>query len=208
MTFQSIEQLLALVQDKPALEIGLSVATSNDYAEWARNINRAVDHALRQMAQNPELRQAKGEDELTIELVSLLNMMDIEAGHDTKVGGHVDIRIKGKRDYHWLAEAKKHKQDYAWLMQGFQQLNTRYTTGLAGQDKGGFIVYSDHARIDRTMSKWRDHLEEQKIEGMSFSNCELNDLSFQSTHPHDRTGRPLEVRHIALSIYFDPKDRI
>ena len=117
----------------------------------------------------------------------------------------MDIVVRGPNDYLWLAEAKKFKSDYAWLYKGFQQLNTRYATGLQGHDAGAIIIYSDQARIDQMMDRWKAHLGEQQAD-INFQKCPLNDLAFFSTHKHEKTGRPYKVRHIPLSLYFEPKD--
>jgi hypothetical protein len=202
----SLQALQLVARGKPSLEIILDLLNVDSYVAFVNCIHRALDLVLRRMAENPELRNAKKEDELTIEVVSLLRMMDIDAGHDTKVGGHVDIVVRGPNDFAWLAEAKKNTGGNGWLFQGFQQLNTRYSTGLPGQDSGGLLIYSDRARIDLTMQGWRDYLATQ-INGITFLQCDLNALAFLSSHVHDKTGRPYSVRHVPLSLYFEPKDK-
>ena len=125
-----LASLLAIVRGRPGTEIAFDLMFVESYAAFVNCIHRAIDRVLRLMAENPELRKDRGEDELTIEVVSMLRMIDIDATHETKTGGHVDILVRGPNDYAWLAEAKKHRGDYGWIFQGFQQLNTRYTTGL------------------------------------------------------------------------------
>jgi hypothetical protein len=50
------------------------------YPAFAHCINKAVDLVLRRMAENPELRKDRSEDELTIEVVSMLRMTALSAG--------------------------------------------------------------------------------------------------------------------------------
>lgn len=201
----SLGDLLARARGNVAAEIAIELLLVPDYEQFVVLINRAVDRALRLMAENPELRKERSEDDLTIELVTLLKMASIDANHDTKVGGHCDVVVRGQPDYLWQAEAKKHRSDYAWLFQGFQQLNTRYATGAQHQDAGGFIIYSYLPRVDKMMSRWREHLG-SNLSGISFEECTLSPLCFLSSHAHDRTGRALRIRHIPLSLYFEPKD--
>jgi hypothetical protein len=203
MKIDTMGELMVFFTTRPALKIAWDMAMSETYEEWTENVHRAVDHALDQMAQNPELRKDKSEDQLTIELVSLLAMMDIEASHDTKIGGHVDIRVKGANNRHWLAEAKRHVQDYGWLLEGFQQLSDRYSTGRVGQDRGGLIIYSSENRIDRTMERWKDRLA-KSVPQITVGNIDPERLTFDSAHPHVRTGRPLHVRHVPVSFHHDP----
>jgi hypothetical protein len=151
------------------------------------------------------LLKDRTEDELTIELTKLLRMTGFEAAHESKVGGHCDIVIRHPSDYLWLAEAKKHKNDYGWLLQGFQQLNTRYATGAPNQNCGGFIIFHYGERVDRTMTKWRAHLT-GKIVGIATADCALDPMCFFSEHAHQRTGLPLKVRHMPLSLFFQPQD--
>lgn len=202
----SLAALRARAHGNPAAEIVIQLLEVPDYAGFVTCINRAVDRVLRIMAENPELRKGRSEDELTIEVVGFLRMLGIEAGHENKVGGHVDIVVRGPNDYLWLAEAKKHKSDYSWLYKGFQQLNTRYSTGIQGHDLGAIIIYSDQRRIDQMMDRWREYLEAQQ-KGIMFDRCPLNDMAFLSSHAHEKTGRAYNVRHIPLSLYFDPQDK-
>lgn len=202
----SLAALEAVIRGKPELEIIFGLLNVASYSEFVTYINRAVDLVLRKMAQNPELLSSKGEDELTIYVVHMLQIMSIDAGHDTKTGGHVDIRVKGPNDYVWLAEAKKFSGSYSWLLKGFQQLNTRYSTGLPGHDSGGILIYSDQPRIDRLMTRWQEKLTDFDP-GIQIEGCPLDEMAFVSSHPHERTGRPYKVRHIPLSLYFEPKDK-
>lgn len=202
----SIATLKAVIKGRPSIEIILEMLEVVSYPDFVRCVNKAVDLVFRRMAENPELRQERSEDELTIEVVTLLRMMDIDASHESKIGGHTDVTVRGPNDFLWLAEAKKHKQDYPWLYQGYQQLSTRYTTGMQGQDSGGLLIFAYQARIDEIMVRWREFLENQDV-GIAFEACSLSELAFVTQQTHQRTGRPLTVRHVPLSLYFKPEDK-
>lgn len=202
----TLAELLARAAGKPGAEIIIDLLLMPDYEEFVGIVNRAIDLSLRRMAENPELRKDRTEDELTIELIGLLRQLDIDAHHEAKIGGHCDISIRGPSDYLWLAEAKRDNQGLDWLFKGFQQLNTRYATGLPDHDQGGLILYLYAADMRSRMAAWQGHLGANLTE-IAFAQCEKNQLSFISTHTHERSGLPYKVRHIPLSLYFAPKDK-
>ncbi|WP_316233407.1 hypothetical protein [Bradyrhizobium sp. SZCCHNPS2010] len=202
----TIQDLRARAAGRPGAEIAIDLLLVADYPAFVEIINRAIDTAFRRMAENPELRRGRSEDELTIELINLLKQNDIDATHEAKVGGHCDITIRGPNDFAWLAEAKRHSKGYPWLYQGFQQLNTRYSTGLPQHDKGGLIIYTYKPNTLNQMGGWSAYLQANQ-KGLVVSPYGADPLSFLSTHQHERSGLPYEVRHIPLSLYFAPKDK-
>jgi len=204
-TGPSYEQLLERARGNGPMEIMLELLVVENYEKWVELIHRAIDLALRRMSENPELYSKRSEDELTIEIINQLRASSFAADHESKIGGHVDIRVRGARDSLWLGEAKIHKDDYAWLYKGFEQLDSRYSTGNERQNAGGIIIYCRQERVDRIMSRWKDHLSEQRSD-ISFEKCSENALAFRSAHPHHRTGIHLSIRHVPLSLYFDPRD--
>jgi hypothetical protein len=181
------------------------VSLPNLYAKFVELIETAIDWSAQELARNPEVRQGKTEDQLTQEIIVALRAMRFDAKHDVKIGGHCDITIEGRDEFLWLGEAKIHKEDYAWLFAGFQQLNTRYSTGGVNQDRGGILIYCFAPRIDRIMSRWKEHLGEM-VDGVSVVECEKNPMALRSSHIHERTGRPFNVRHVPIGLYFRPQD--
>ena len=202
----TIQELNARAAGRPGAKIAIDLLFVSDYATFVEIINRAIDIAFRRMAENPELRKKRSEDELTIELINLLKQNDIDAHHEAKVGGHCDVTIRGPDDFSWLAEAKRHTKGNPWLYQGFQQLNTRYSTGLPQHDKGGLVIYTYKPNTLDQMLKWSVYLQANH-KGLTVSPYGADPLSFISTHTHERSGLPYEVRHIPLSLYFAPKDK-
>jgi hypothetical protein len=202
----SLADLFARAKGRPAAEIILELLLTPTYTEFSRLVNKAIDLSLVTMAENPELRKDRSEDELTIELVNLLRQLTFDASHEAKVGGHCDISVRGPNSYLWLGEAKKHNKGNPWLLQGFQQLNTRYSTGLGQHNEGALIVYLYRANALKQMEAWKEHLQ-SNIAQLVATACPESALAFISTHPHDRTGLPYIVRHVPLSLYFQPKDK-
>lgn len=177
-----------------------------NYETFVRIVNESIDRAFAMMSENPELRKARSEDEITVELCNLLRMVSLEATHEQKVGGHCDVTIQAAPNFMWLGEAKRHVKGNDWLYQGFQQLNTRYSTGAPNQNKGGMLIYAYKADLNGQMVSWKDHLASVHA-GIQFENCAANALAFFSSHVHERSGLPYQVRHIPLSLYFQPKDK-
>jgi hypothetical protein len=103
----TVADMLARAAGNPSAEIVVELLLIPDYPHFVRLMNKAIDMSFRRMSENPELRKDRDEDELTIELVTLLRQLSIDATHETKVGGHCDVTIRGQPDYLWLAEAKQ-----------------------------------------------------------------------------------------------------
>lgn len=179
----------------------------NDYDGWVRCIHQLLAWIAKEFAQNPELRTGLSEDEITIQVVSHLRQAGFAADHETKVGGHCDIKISGSFEKHWLAEAKikggTSKYDYRWLLKGVNQLLNRYSTGEIGQNHGGFLIYCKQSHIDDVMRQWKKKLV-QELEGSDFLPCEWGTAGFRSTLLHKRTGRSYSVQHIPFNLYFGP----
>lgn len=63
----TLADLRARAAGNPAAEIVIDLLLMPDYPEFVRLVNRAIDISLRRMAENPELRKHRKEDELTID---------------------------------------------------------------------------------------------------------------------------------------------
>lgn len=184
----------------------VDIMYASDHATRLSCVNRALDYAITRMVEGRQYMKELSEDELTIQLVNALNFMGIEASHDTAVGGHCDVVVRMKGGFLWLGEAKIHN-DYEYLFGGFQQLNTRYSTGLSGQDVGGIIIYNFGQRIDKVMAAWGALLLE-RVSDVVITQCAINKLAFESVHLHDGTGLPLRIRHVPVPLYFKPQDNV
>jgi hypothetical protein len=133
-------------------------AVAQDHEARVEAVQKGVDFACNELEQHKHKKQGLGEDAITLEICSMLKMAGFQAAHDDDVGGHCDIVVKGKGLFLWLAEAKEHS-DYAWLDKGFQQLSTRYSTGVKGQDHGEVLVYCYTQNAAAMLKKWRGELE-------------------------------------------------
>jgi hypothetical protein len=183
----------------------LEYILAQDHEARLRAIQKGVDFACNELEQNKHKKQEHGEDALTLEICSMLKMLGFQAAHDDDVGGHCDIVIKGDESFLWLAEAKKHS-DYAWLDKGFQQLATRYSTGVKGQDNGEVLIYCYTKNAAAMLIKWREELGVRNAEVTTKDAACDNPLLFFSTHQHAASGLDFHVRHKAVALYWDPKD--
>lgn len=201
----SLRDLQLMARGSETKEIALELLIYSSYEKFVELIERAIDHVLTIMGRNPELRKDRSEDELTIELVTNLQMMSFNARHDTKIGGHCDVVIEGNNNHSWLGEAKKHSA-YDWLMKGFQQLITRYSTGNQNEDRGGFIIYSYNKDLNGMINEWQARLKAE-FPKLRITQCTRHKMAFLTADEHTRSGRTYIVRHMPLSLYFDPRDK-
>jgi len=193
----------AAVTTHETSKIHFGCLLAETYDDWVSVVHQALDLTLRTMSENPELRKERKEDEITIEVVGNLRKYPIEVEHDAKVGGHTDFLVRGENGYAWLAEAKKYTSN-SWIHQGYQQLTTRYGNPTPVSNRGAIIIYSYDDRLDRTMDSWRDYLS-AKEPSATCAAIGPDRISFASSQAHARNGMPYEIRHVGLSLYFDPK---
>lgn len=198
----NLRHFFELTADPPG-EIRYRAITASNYNNFADAVEDGVEWAGRELQRNPQLKQNHSEDQLTLEIISMLRAMGFQASHDTMVGGHGDIIVEGRNSYLWIGEAKIYTS-YVWLRQGFDQLNTRYSTGANGEGRGGIIVYVKIRRADQILLNWRSTVEKEYA-GVSIESCPKNDrMAFVTVMPHDRTGADFRVRHLAISLYYAP----
>ncbi|MEH2278671.1 MAG: hypothetical protein V7K40_28780 [Nostoc sp.] len=207
----SIENLSLLELQKyeaniPELSGFISRILTKTYDDFIEVLYKDIDTVIFAKEENPELYQSdKKEDRLTVEIMQQLRRMGYQASHDTKIGGHADIVVR-KKEYIWIGEAKIHK-DYEYLWQGFQQLNTRYSTGDCNQKDGGLLIYIFVQNTKSVMEKWQEYLSAKNLNNYAYFFCRNRSLAFFSTHIHERSGQLFTVRHMPIILHFSPKDK-
>lgn len=190
----------------PGLSGLIKRQTASNYEQFVDALYSDLDDVISIIQENPELRKNDDENRLTIDIVNMLRTIGYQAGHDTKIGGHTDISVRGKNNHLWIGEAKIHGA-YEELLGGFKQLCTRYSTGDAQQNCGGMIIYIRNVKAASVVTEWRARLSQQGLEGYSERDCPVRaDMGFLSTHTHERSGMPFHVRHVGVILRFDPKD--
>jgi hypothetical protein len=188
-----------------AAEITLRNILAQTHEDRVEAIQMAVDFACNELELNKHLKQELDEDQLTVEICSMLKTFGFQAAHDEQIGGHCDIVVKGKDRFLWLAEAKLHTA-YAWLDKGFKQLSTRYSTGVPGQDNGDVIIYCFNQDANAMIAKWRAELTSRNPIVKTKSTKSGASLQFLSYHKHDASGLEFHVRHKVVALYWSPDD--
>lgn len=189
-----------------AQEAGIDFVYAQDHDGRVKAVRKLVDFACSELVKHRDKKQDDDEDGLTVQVCSMLKIGGVKAVHNASVGGHCDIVVEERDDFLWLAEAKIHSS-YSWLGKGFQQLSTRYSTGNYGQDHGDVLIYCFVQDAKAMLSKWRDELVIRNPDVSISDGEDENPLSFASSHKHECSGLDFCVRHKAVSLYWNPKDK-
>jgi hypothetical protein len=201
----TLRELSLIVQNSTPNKIRFALMFANNHSERLAQVHAAINWISQEHSKTRQHRYERDEDALTVDIITELKALGFTASHDADYGGHSDIVIEERDDFLWLGEAKIHSS-YDWLLKGFQQLDTRYATAMPGQDAGGMIIYCKGKRADQVMDRWSEILLEKRPD-VTFAPSENNQLVRNSSHTHERTGRQFNVRHVAISLYFDPQDK-
>lgn len=198
----TLRELQLLARGSVPMQVSMGLVFADSASTIHCQVDIAIDHIAQEFARTPKERQRRSEDGLTIDVVTSLRNMGFQASHDTTVGGHCDIVIEGRYNFLWLGEAKIHSS-YDWLLQGFNQLDSRYATASKHQDHGGIIIYCFGARADQIMDEWAVRLKKARPD-VEVGNRAKGELFFTSSHVHQRTGRRYHVRHVPIPLHWEP----
>ncbi len=201
----SLRDLEKLQEYMPALAGFASRLLADTYDEFINQLYKDIDNIVFSKEENPELYEQDTEDRITIDIKNTLRILGYDASHEAKVGGHADLLVR-KNKFLWIGEAKiHHSYDYLW--EGFQQLTTRYSTGDCNQKDGGLLIYIRNENAKNVMDSWQLHLSSKELPDYSSNPCLKRKLAFFSSHKHPRTGEQFRVKHIGMTLYFNPKDK-
>lgn len=198
----TLRDLKLMARGNVAFETSLALISAATAEDILARVDPAIDHILQEFARTPKERQGRSEDALSIDLITSLKHLGFQASHDTTTGGHCDIVIDGRFNFLWLGEAKKHSS-YEWLLKGFNQLDSRYATAVKHQDRGGVLIYHYGPRIDRIMNEWEKYLKINRPD-VIIEKRNSGDLVMNTRHTHERTGREYHIRHVIVSLYWNP----
>lgn len=180
---------------------------ADSYEKFIFALYQDIERIICNIEENPELRKNDNENRLTIDIVNQLRCIGYDASHDEKIGGHADICVK-KNNYIWIGEAKIHSS-YPYILQGFQQLCTRYSNGGSNRKEGALIIYIFSKDAKGIMDKWKQHLldsNEYKDNIEIEEQMDLyRELCFYSKHKHSASGLDFRVKHIPVLLNFDPQ---
>lgn len=188
------------------IETGIDFVLAQTHEARVKAVQKSVDFACNKLVKHRDKKKSDDENALTVQVTDMLSSSGIKAQHDPSIGGHCDIVVEGKDDFLWMAEAKKHDK-YTWLDKGFKQLTTRYSTGNPGQDHGDVLIYCFTQDASAMLTKWRKELSDRNPDVDTADGEMGNPLTFASTHKHECSGLDFHVRHKAVSLYWNPKDK-
>lgn len=174
------------------------------YDEFVEVLYRDFDSCIRIIEEDPKVRQQDGEDRLSTEIISMLRSMNYDASHDETIGGHSDIVIRGERGYLWVGEAKIHSS-YEKVMDGFNQLNTRYLRGTPHADQGALIIYIRNKDTASVIKTWSERMSDLCLKDYERNDCPVRqELGFYNAHKHEGSGRKVKIRHIGVNLHWQP----
>lgn len=179
------------------------IGEDGTYPEFIEQLYKDLDQAIYDLQATREMRQNDGEDRITIDILSRLNVVGYNATHDTKTGGHVDLSIRLGDDHSWIGEAKKDGN----FQEGLLQLTTRYVqaSGNYAHDHAGLLFYLIKTPdASGTLNRWKNKITS---DGSFSIDCSKNILAFYSVHTLEGSGTALNVRTMGISLHHDPKDK-
>lgn len=202
----SLARFKIIAEANPATSLILRRTLANTYEEFIDVLYKDLDQLIQVLQERKQIYYDAKEDEITMYLVDMLKQRQYRVEHDTKIGGHVDIVIRGTyNEFLWLGEAKRDGGS-GWLEEGMQQLCTRYSDGTEGRNHGGIIVYVQGKFASRIFQNWRDRLAlTTDFDEIKITDCTRNpSAAFVSTHNHETSGRPYYVRHMSVALFHKP----
>lgn len=193
----SFEQIEALAKVDPDFENFFERKLACTYQRFVNILYQDLDDALQHLEQARHLYKDSNEDQLSSQIISFLKGRFYDAEHDTQHGGHVDILVKHQHGkYEWIGEAKIWKgAEYA--LDGWNQLNKRYSSGTVRDNHGGILLYVKVKNAKQKLNDWLDHLKmniEVEIEE------DINPLVKKTKSIHEGSGLEIYIRHMAVML--------
>ena len=180
---------------------------THTYEIFADCVEKAITWSVLQLGQNPKESQNRSENSLTEQVVGYLRCMGFTTDFDGTVGGHCDIIVKFGTLYQWLCEAKIYTS-YKWLLKGYLQLVTRYSTGQENEDRGGMLIYFKTKDLPGTMTKWATTLAAYKGKSrkdITTKTATPPACAISSVQKHKRSDRNYLVKHFPVALHWDPE---
>jgi hypothetical protein len=175
-----------------------------DYGTFLKHVQSAVNAAVASLERNAKHYFLLKEDQLSVIFVEHLIAQELNAAHDADYSGHLDVSIESQcKKYVWGAEAKI---DYSleWLQQGVGQLLGSYLDGTTNRDKAGLLIYIKNEDASGRMTAWRSQCKTNASGDLAYSDRDCpdrKDFAFFNSQTLRRTGRPVEIRHIGVSLW-------
>jgi hypothetical protein len=200
----TVAELLCATAGTPG-EIAINWMINQSYGERFKLLERSLDDCYRRLtdARQHNREGVVGEDQLSVQIVNMLQSAGIQAEHDPQVGGHVDILVRGKNGFLWVGEAKIYRGP-AYVKGGFLQLSTRYGIAQEGRDRGEIVIYCWQPRAWAALEAWQAHLPQLEFPVKVVEELGDRKLYFRTEHRCPATGITFHVRHIIVPLFFEP----
>ncbi|MFB7146088.1 hypothetical protein ACWGMK_13270 [Agrobacterium deltaense] len=163
-----------------------------------------LEHCYDSLVSDRQLSQNFNEDALTTQIVRQLQLIKVEATHDTRTGGHCDIHVTGADRFLWIAEAKIHR-DFGWLQKGFAQISTRYGVAGYGRDHGEILIYCRVKEARKILEEWKNRLITARKDVNLVEDLKSPNLHFRTCHQCATSGLPFYIRHRIVPLYWAGK---
>ena len=181
------------------------LAETGTYEDFLDGLYEELEDCLKRIEEDPKVHRDDSEDRISREIINMLSRW-YDASHDELIGGHSDIVVRGPRGFLWVAEAKIHG-GYDYMLKGFQQLTTRYMRGTPNADQGALLMYIRNGDTAGVVEKWAAKIDAESLTNYERVPCPVRqELGFRTSHRHASSGRPVLVRHIGISMHWDPQD--
>lgn len=176
-----------------------------DFEEYLEGFYAVMDRHIEYLTTGPQFLQRDhvGEDRVTFFLIGQLRASGFAVSRDERAGSP-DMVLEWQ-GHSWIGEAKIYKGP-AYVLEGWLQLTTRYSTGTTRQCNGGILCYYYGENALSASRDWQAKLTEVE-DGINISGCRLDALAFRTSHPHRKSGLPFNVRHSFVLLSHDPQDK-
>lgn len=169
------------------------------YDEWADVVEEALYEELQFMFNQRHTLQGMHEDSLTTFIVRALSNLGFPATRETR-GGNCDLVVQFG-DFSWLGEAKIHK-GVSKIYGGYLQLKGRYGSGLAGQSRGGVLMYCYQRVAQAALEEWANVLQKELPDSNPVPG--RFPLTLHSDDVIPATGLPMKICHYAFPLLYEP----
>lgn len=198
----TLSELIAMNDGIPTgYQLAWLAAKSHD--ERIGILEDLLDNCYRHITDNRHLNGSQSEDELSVQIVGMLEMAGLQASHDTQVGGHCDVLVRAKNGFQWIGEAKIHGA-YDWIDDGFLQLTKRYGLAEEGRDHGEIIIYHRGRNSAIVLTNWKTKLLSKRPEVTQVEDRIDGALYFRTVHVCKASGCNFYTRHKIIPLYFAP----
>lgn len=207
----SIAQLRDFEKANPQMPQYAHRMTCTTYDQFVTTLYCEVDTIVAALVKDSNVLQGAhySENALNADICRQLNGRGYQAHHDKNNRGHTDISVEYGR-FLWIGEGKKVESvNNTHLLKGYDQLIHRYVSGVAGADQAGLLIYCYAPDSKHVVAKWREHLIDANGKNFGYAEnitpCDDNEaLAFWSNNNHISSGSVLKIKHIGLTLHWEP----